>query len=68
LAASGACVINAAVATMTTGGTCTITAASLGNAGSLAASAQTYTIAVADAPVVKKPKPKKPKPKKPAKR
>ena len=50
LATNGPCVINAAVLTVLSAGTCTITASSLGNAGNLAASTQNYTVNIAAAP------------------
>lgn len=60
LATNGPCVINAGVLSMLSAGTCTVTASSLGNAGNLAATTQSYTVTVQAAPVTKKPKPKKP--------
>lgn len=60
LATNGPCVVNAGVLTVLSAGTCTVTASSLGNAGNLAATTQTYTVNVQAAPVTKKPKPKRP--------
>ena len=47
LAPNGPCVINAGVLTVLSVGTCTITAAALGNAGALTATTATYTVNIA---------------------
>lgn len=54
LAANGPCVINAGVLTVLGAGSCAITATSMGNGTSLAASTATYTVNVTAAPKKKK--------------
>ena len=50
LSTDGPCVVNAGIVTVLGPGSCSITAASLGNGGSLKAADQTYTITVQAAP------------------